>query len=70
MGRSGQLGFQGGGPQWIGTSLGKPQGEFPVLCALSIRKNDYTGGEKKQNKTEKSREHWGIVNHVVHDLHD
>lgn len=29
MGRSRQLGFQGGGPQWIGTALGKPQGEFP-----------------------------------------
>lgn len=58
MGRSGQLGFQGGGPQWIGTALGKPQGEFPSGKTA-------TQVENKTKQSRKKQEHWGIVNNVV-----
>lgn len=35
MGRPGKPGIQGGRSKWIGTSLGKPQGESLDLCVSS-----------------------------------
>lgn len=52
MGGPRQPGFPGGRPQWIGSSLGKPQGEFPGLCVFHLI-------GKMNTQREKNSKCWG-----------